>query len=128
MTTEIHDAASDRVRMVHAMCAAVDAGEAESFGSWFAEDATYTFANNETLVGRDAVVAATAEVADALPWVRHVVDQVAEGENQLFCRFTIWTAAPDGTALVLPCVTVIWMEGDLVRDYRVHMDVTPAFP
>jgi uncharacterized protein (TIGR02246 family) len=128
MTCEIRSEASDRARMVHTMCAAVDAGEAESFGSWFAEDATYTFANNETLTGRDAIVAATAATKGALPWVRHVVDQVAEVGDQLFCRFTILTAAPDGTALALPCVTVIWMEGDLVRDYRVHMDATPAFP
>ncbi|WP_236796075.1 nuclear transport factor 2 family protein [Amycolatopsis sp. GM8] len=119
--------AVDREKMVHAMCAAVDAGDAESFGDWFAGDATYTFGNGETLTGRDAIVAATAGAAGALPWTRHVVDQVAEIGDQLFCRFTIETEAPDGTALALPCVTVIWLAGDRITDYRVHMDITPAF-
>ena len=114
--------------MVRAMCAAVDAGDAEAFGAWFADDATYTFGNGETLVGREAIIAATAGAAGALPWVRHVVDQVADVGGQLFCRFTITTAAPDGTELALPCVTVIWLDGARVTDYRVHMDLTPALP
>lgn len=117
---------SERVAMVHAMCAQVDAGDAEAFGAWFADDATYTFGNGETLLGRDAVVAATAGAAGALPWVRHTVDEVAEVGDQLFCRFTIATEAPDGTLLALPCVTVIEMAGDRVVDYRVHMDISPA--
>ncbi|GLY39841.1 hypothetical protein Amsp01_058640 [Amycolatopsis sp. NBRC 101858] len=116
-----------RDRMVREMCAAVDAGDAESFASWFADDAVYVFANGEPLIGRAAITAATAGAAGALPWVRHVVEQVAEvGADQLFCRFTIETAAPDGTPLALPCVTVIRLAGDRVTDYRVHMDITPA--
>lgn len=115
-----------REQMVHEMCAAVDAGEAERFGAWFADDATYRFANGEVLVGRDAVVAATAGAAGSLPWVRHSVDQVAEVGDQLFCRFTIATATADGTKVELPCVTVIEMSGDAITDYRVHMDISPA--
>ena len=113
--------------MVHDMCAAVDAGDAERFGAWFADDATYRFGNGDVLVGRDLVVAATAGAAEALPWVRHSVDQIAEIGDQLFCRFTIATAAPSGIKVALPCVTVIAMDGDLVVDYRVHMDLAPAF-
>ncbi|MFJ1766925.1 nuclear transport factor 2 family protein [Amycolatopsis sp. NPDC088138] len=113
--------------MVAAMCAAVDAGDAEAFGSWFADDATYTFGNGETLSGRDAIVAATAGAAGALPWVRHTVDQVAALGDQLFCRFTIETESPDGKPLALPCVTVIWLDGPRIADYRVHMDISPAF-
>jgi ketosteroid isomerase-like protein len=118
---------STRQEMVHAMCAAVDKGDAEAFGSWFADDATYRFGNQEILTGKSAVVAATAGAAGALPWVRHVVDQVAELGDQLFCRFTIETEAPDGTALSLPCVTVIWLADEEIVHYRVHMDITPAF-
>jgi uncharacterized protein (TIGR02246 family) len=121
-------ATDEREAMVRAMCAAVDAGDAEAFGSWFADDATYRFANGETLVGRDAIIEATAGAAGALPWVHHVVDQVAGTDDQLFCRFTIETAAPDGTALALPCVTVVRLAGGQVTDYRVHMDITPARP
>ncbi|GAA2796015.1 SgcJ/EcaC family oxidoreductase [Crossiella cryophila] len=112
--------------MVHAMCAAVDAGDAAAFGAWFAEDATYTFANNPALTGRAAIVEATAGAAGVLPWVRHVVEQVAVVGQQLFCRFTIKTEAPGGGELALPCVTVIWLDGDRIVDYRVHMDLSPA--
>ncbi|MBE1495570.1 uncharacterized protein (TIGR02246 family) [Amycolatopsis lexingtonensis] len=114
-------------RMVREMCAAVDAGDAEAFASWFADDATYVFGNAEPLIGRAAITAATAGAAGALPWVRHVVDQVAVvGEDQLFCRFTIETESPAGQPLALPCVTVMWLEEERIVDYRVHLDLSPA--
>jgi uncharacterized protein (TIGR02246 family) len=116
-----------RDRMVAAMCAAVDRGDAEDFASWFADDAFYRFGNAEGTVGRDAVVAATAGAADSLPWVRHRVDQVAHVDDQLFCRFTIATENPSGSEVELPCVTVIGIRGDAIVDYRVHMDLAPAF-
>jgi uncharacterized protein (TIGR02246 family) len=113
--------------MVAAMCAAVDRGDAQDFASWFAEDARYRFGGNAATIGRDAVVAATKGAADSLPWVRHTVDQVAHHGDQLFCRFTISTADPAGAQVDLPCVTVIWVENDRIVDYRVHMDLAPAF-
>jgi uncharacterized protein (TIGR02246 family) len=108
------------------MCTQVDTGDAAGFAQWFAADATYTFANGPTLIGRAAIEAATAGAAGALPWIRHSVDQVAELGNQLFCRFTIHTEAPTGTALAMPCVTVIEFRDQEIVDYRVHMDITPA--
>jgi uncharacterized protein (TIGR02246 family) len=116
--------------MVRTMCGQVDAGDATGFAAWFSDDATYTFANAQPLVGRAAIEAATAGAAASLPWVRHEVDQVAEVGDQLFCRFTIHTEAADGTELALPCVTVIWLDGsaaDRIVDYRVHLDLSPAF-
>jgi uncharacterized protein (TIGR02246 family) len=113
--------------MVAAMCAAVDRGDAGAFASWFAEDARYRFGNSEATIGRAAVAAATAGAADALPWVRHTIDQVAHVDDQLFCRFTIATANPSGDEVKLPCVTVIWVDGGEIVDYRVHMDLAPAF-
>jgi len=119
---------SAREEMVRTMCAQVDAGDASGFARWFAADATYTFANGPTLVGRDAIEAATTGAAAALPWVRHSIDQVAELGDQLFCRFTIHTETPTGAALAMPCVTVIELHDTKITDYRVHMDITPAMP
>ncbi|HET6297658.1 MAG TPA: nuclear transport factor 2 family protein [Kribbella sp.] len=119
---------SAREEMVRTMCAQVDSGDAGGFARWFAADATYTFANGPTLVGRDAIEAATAGAAAALPWVRHSIDQVAELGDQLFCRFTIHTETPTGAALAMPCVTVIELHDTKIIDYRVHMDITPAMP
>jgi hypothetical protein len=116
-----------REAMVVDLCRAVDEGDAERFGSWFTDESTYRFGGGEILVGRAAVVAATNGAIDSLPWVRHTVDQVAQLDDQLFCRFTIETENPGGTVVAMPCVTVIRMTGDRIADYRVHMDLSPAF-
>lgn len=95
---------------------------------WIAADAMYTFANGPTLLGREAIEAATAGAAGALPWVRHSIDQVVEVGDQLFCRFIIHTEAPTGAALAMPCVTVIELFDGEIVDYRVHLDITAALP
>jgi ketosteroid isomerase-like protein len=107
------------------MCAAVDTGDAEGFGSWFAEDASYRFGSSPAIRGRSRVVEATRGASAALPWVRHTVDQIAHVGDQLFCRFSIATANRSGAQQVLPCVTVIWLAGGKIVDYRVHMDLAP---
>lgn len=112
--------------MVRTMCAQVDAGDAAGFASWFDEAATYRFGNAEPVVGRIAIEAATASAATTLPWLRHTVNQVAAIDDQLFCRFTIETESPSGTPVAMPCVTVIWLADDVIVDYRVHMDMSPA--
>jgi hypothetical protein len=118
-----------RQAMVHTMCRQVDTGDAEGFARWFADDASYTFGNGESLVGRTAVEQATARASDAIRGLRHEVDQVVEVGEQLFCRFTIHGLAAADRPVALPCVTVIWLgEDDLVVDYRVHMDAAPLLP
>ncbi len=110
-----------------AMCAAADNADGETFASYFAEDASYRFGNNEPLTGPAAIAAATNGIVDAVWPVRHQVDQVAAVGSQLFCRFTIHVSKPDGPGLALPCVTVITLgDGDCITDYRVHMDIAPA--
>lgn len=117
--------AAGREAAVRAMCDAVDAGDPEAFGAWFADDAAYRFNAGEPVHGRPGVIEATRGAIGAMPWVRHHVDQVAHVGDQLFCRFTITTAAAGQAEVALPCVTVIWVAGDEIVDYRVHMDLTP---
>ncbi|MCE0764594.1 nuclear transport factor 2 family protein [Pseudonocardia kujensis] len=121
--------AAERLELPHLMCAAADAGRAEDFGAWFADDATYTFGNSPTIVGREAVVAATAGAVGSLPWLEHVVEEVTDAGDRLFCRYTIKSGSRTGEALALPCMTVITLgdEGKIV-DYRVFMDLSPALP
>lgn len=70
------------------------------------------FGNNEPLTGRAAIIAATAGAVVALPWVRHVVDQITlAGEVQLFWPFTIEAESPEGKPLALPCGTAIRLAG-----------------
>jgi hypothetical protein len=117
--------AAGRDAAVRAMCDAVDAGDPEAFGAWFADDAAYRFNAGAPVHGRAGVIDATRGAIGSMPWVRHRVDQVAHVGDQLFCRFTISTAAADAAEVALPCVTVIWLADGEIVDYRVHLDLSP---
>jgi ketosteroid isomerase-like protein len=113
-------------RMVHTMCAAADAGDGETFASFFSESAVFRFGNNEPLTGRAAIAESTAGTVSAIHPARHHVEQIAHVGSQLFCRFVIEVTKPDGVELRLPCVTVIEMSGAQIVAYQVHMDISPA--
>jgi uncharacterized protein (TIGR02246 family) len=123
--TEV-DSLAEHEQLVQALCDAVDDGDAETFGSYFAEDAVYQFGNNEPIIGRAAITEATAGTAGGAWPFHHEVNQVAAIGTQLFCRFTIHVSHPSDGELALPCVTVIELRGDDIVDYRVHMDIRPA--
>jgi len=112
--------------MVRELCAAADAADGARFASFFSPDANFRFGNGKPLVGRAAIAASTEATVDAIWPTRHRVDQVAEIGDQLFCRFTILVALPDGPELELPCVTVVRLADGMIVDYRVHMDIAPA--
>ena len=112
--------------MVRELCAAADAADGARFASFFSTDANFRFGNAKPLVGREAIAASTEATVDAIWPTQHRVDQVAEIGDQLFCRFTILVAPPDGAELELPCVTVVRLADGFIVDYRVHMDIAPA--
>jgi ketosteroid isomerase-like protein len=112
--------------MVHAMCAAADAGDGQAFAAYFSQTARFRFGNSDPIFGRAAIARSTEGTVDAIWPVRHRVDQVARIGQQLFCRFTIAATIPDGTELAMPCVTVIELQDGLITDYAVHMDISPA--
>ncbi len=112
--------------VVRELCAAADAGDGERFGSYFSDSAYFRFGNGDPIQGRGAIAASTDATVSAVLPIHHRIDQIVHAGDQLFCRFTIEATRPDGSVLAMPCVTVIEFAGELIVDYRVHMDISPA--
>jgi uncharacterized protein (TIGR02246 family) len=118
------DQASAQVRE---MTEALDRGDADGFVGFFSEDASFRFANQERVEGRENIREAVAGALAALKGMHHTVIAVwAPDDEVILAEFAIDFTAADGAQITLPCVSVARVRDGAIFDYRINMDVAPA--
>ena len=78
-------------------------------------------------IGRQATCDSVAGFFSSINGLRHTVIDIFQQENVITVELSIDYTRKDGKVVTLPCANIFRMEGPLVRDYRVFMDVTPIF-
>lgn len=113
-------------RRVEEAFAAVDGMRLDDFAALFTPDGTMTFGNGEPSVGPEACRRALGDFYQLLKGVRHelrgawVVDDVSI--NEAIVHYTM----RDDSVVSLPVTSILRWDGDLVREWRIYMDVAPA--
>lgn len=98
----------------------------DDFAALFTPDGTMTFANNEPVLGPEAIKRSQGDFYQLLQAVRHevrgawIVDDVSI--NEAVVHYTM----KDGSMVSLPATTILRWEGDRVRSWSIYMDVAPA--
>lgn len=116
---------------VRRMMAAVDEMNTEAFTSGFTEDASFRYANNEPVVGRQAIGEAVEAFWAMLGGLRHDIIGVWRGEWEhgevfSFEAVVVYTRK-DGSTVGIPATSTLRMEGNLVKDWRIFQDLAPLF-
>jgi ketosteroid isomerase-like protein len=122
------DAASHQ-RVITAVLAAIDAGELATATRHLCDDVTILFGNLEPLVGAAMFAQLFAQFGSSLQAVRHEIHDiwpVATDLDVLTAAMTVHYTRTDGRSVSLPCCNVFRMNGDLIAEYRVYMDISPA--
>jgi ketosteroid isomerase-like protein len=110
--------------------AATDRGDVEAVSRFFRGDVEVFFGNNEPIQGRAAYAALYSQVTGSLSGVRHEIHDVwhaAEEADILLARLTVHYTRLDGLVVSLPCCNVFRLDGGLIAQYRVYVDVGPVF-
>ena len=119
-----------RVALIRQMYAASDSGNVEGLLERLSDEIVLVFGNSEPVHGKEAVKSTASQVTTRLKGVRHEIHDIwhaAEDADVLVARMTVHYTRLDGTIVSLPCCNVYRMNGDLIVDYRVYMDVNPVF-
>ena len=106
----------------------VDAMEPNSMAELFAADATMIFANNEPLVGREAIAAGVAGFFSTINGLQHrIINDWCVGADTII-EAEVTYRRLDDKEVSIPAVS-IWHTGDdgLIDHYRVLFDVTPVY-
>lgn len=105
----------------------VDRMDARGFSEYFTEDARFRFGNAPTLTGREAVRSSIEDFFAGLQSLRHQILDVWEQDDTVVTEVEVVYTRKDGSEVQLPAATIARCEGDLMRDYRIYMDINPLF-
>ena len=103
----------------------VDRLDVDEFLTWYAEDASFTFANQSTAHGKPAIRAALEAFFALIVSMRHErTGAWADADSGAF-EATAHFTTKAGMALALPAISTLRVRGGLVHQFRFVMDATP---
>ena len=106
---------------------AVDAMNVENVSRLFTEDARFRFGNADPAVGRQGIRKALEDFYSAIKSLRHEIKARWERDDAAIAELEITYTRHDDSAVTLPSTTILRREGDLARDVRIYMDISPLF-
>ncbi|HJR45069.1 MAG TPA: nuclear transport factor 2 family protein [Actinomycetota bacterium] len=107
--------------------AVVDTLDARGFAGFFEPDGRMRFGNAPTLTGREEIASSIEQFFAGLQGLRHEILDVWEEDDVVIGEVEATYTRTDGSEVILPAVTIGRCNGDLLRDYRIYMDINPLF-
>ena len=107
---------------------AIETMDVDAVAALVAPDARFVFANQEPLVGADAIRAGNVAFFATFQRIRHhMVREWTVGAVTIAETDVTYTRL-DGKDVTVPAVTIWDVDAaDLITDYRVYIDITPVY-
>jgi hypothetical protein len=105
----------------------VDAMDLDAFKSMHSNNARVFFANHPPAVGPDQIASAIGHFWSTIGGLKHNVVNRWDNANESILEVAVDYKRKDGTAVTLPCVSIIKPDGDKVGELRVFIDVAPIY-
>jgi ketosteroid isomerase-like protein len=100
--------------------------DADTFVHYITEDAKFRFANEDFLIGREAVRDAISGQFSTLQSLRHEVVDIWEDGDVIVAEMVGEYVTKDGEAFSIPVTDVFRRDGWLIKDYRIFTDYSPV--
>ena len=106
--------------------AAMESNDPRRYGVYYADDMRLTFANSPTITGRDAIVAAFAEVLGRVRSLHHDLVNVWEQPDGVIVYESVgtWNLFDDTQVSINACTVVSVADGRFT-DQRIYVDNAP---
>jgi ketosteroid isomerase-like protein len=107
--------------------ASIDAMDTESFLSFIHEDATFRFGSSPAVSGHAGIRTAVESFFASFAALQHDLQQVIADGDAVACEGEVTYTRHDGSKITLPFVNVLKIDGALILQYRVYIDIAPLF-
>lgn len=105
----------------------IDNRRMDEFLSFLTDDIKLTVANHPTAAGKEWVRVAVGALWQSVNGVKHEFHHVFQDQGHMIFQATVAYTRLDNKVVSVPCVTIIRLEGDLVSEWRIYVDLTPVF-
>jgi hypothetical protein len=114
-------------RDTRAIFADIDAFDPDRFVARLTDDVVFQFGNAEPAVGRPAVREAVAGFFSSIDGLTHHIRQMWDVDQTTIVQIDVEYRRKDGKTVTVPNADILTYEGDLVKDWRIYIDVAPVF-
>jgi ketosteroid isomerase-like protein len=114
-------------RDVARIFADIDSFDPDRFVANLTPDATFRFANADPAIGREAIRAAVAGFFSTISGLTHHILNTWEVGDTVITQIDVEYLRQDGKTVVTPNADILVFDGDLVRDWRIYIDVAPVY-
>jgi ketosteroid isomerase-like protein len=114
-------------RDVAKVFADIDAFDPDKFVTHLTPDVVFRFGNSDPVTGRDAVREAVAGFFSTIDGLTHHIRNVWELGDTAVAQIDVEYRRKDGKTVTVPNADILTWDGDLVRDWRIYIDLAPVF-
>ena len=107
--------------------ASIDAMDAESFLSFIHRDATFRFGSSPAVKGHAEIRVAVESFFSSFAALQHDLQRVIADGDAMACEGEVTYTRRDGSKITLPFVNIFEVNGELISQYRVYIDIGPLF-
>lgn len=105
----------------------IDTKDTAGFTSALSSDARFVFGNAPAVTGREAIRQAVDTFFGNIRSLSHKLTHLWEVPGWVLVQGEVTYVRHDGRTVMLPFADHLGMEGDLVRDWLVFVDISPLF-
>ncbi len=103
-----------------------DTMDAIAFSKLLTKDVRFRFSNNDVWTGRGAVISGLNYLFSRIIGLKHNITGVYSNNEGYAVEALAKYTMKDAKAITLPVVSVLKYEGNLIKDYRIYMDISPV--
>lgn len=115
-----------RIDMVEEMLASLDRMDVEQYAGFFADDATFRFANHDPVRGREQIAATCRAFLQTIGGLRHDVLGRWDIGDVTVLQLDVHYERLDGSAITVPVAVIVARRGTLVAEYQIYADMAPV--
>jgi hypothetical protein len=105
----------------------IDEMDAELFAEFLTEDGVFKFGNFPAAEGRKAIIEAVDNFFKSIKALKHKYINMWVLPDTIFYRGEVIYTRHDGSTIILPYFNVFGMDGELIKDYQIYMDINPLY-
>lgn len=115
---------SDLIKQV---LVAVESNNVDEYITYFTPDAVYKIANTEPIIGQQGIREFALPIMQMFKTVSHDIKNIWELGDKVVCEVEVAYTRNDDKVFKFPCVNIIRLQGDKIREYQAFIDASPAF-
>lgn len=112
---------------IEELFASIDRMDTEGFLGFITPDGRFRFGSAPAVQGHAAIGEAVGGFFSSIAALKHELHRIVTDDGVAIVEGVVNYTRHDGSEIPLPFADVFEVEGDLVSDYRIYMDIGPLF-